>query len=131
MTKIGVGVGEEFPVEEPPKADASQTETAGPRGPHACGWNGTSRRHGWVHVTLSVLLKLAIIGFVAAAAVSLFTAHRFADGAYGYYPYPHHFFFPFFPILFLVLILFAFRRDPYWRHRHWHDHWHRDRGEGV
>jgi hypothetical protein len=54
-------------------------------------------------------------------------------GPYAYYPGWHgHFFFPFFPLLLVLLLIFAFRRRHYYGYcnfRHWHDEMHRERGE--
>jgi len=119
MAKIGVGVGEEFPVDEANKAEPPP-EGGGPR--HACGWGGGWGRLGWVHFTLFVLLRLAIIALVVGAAWSLFHPYPFAYGPYGYRPYPHHFFFPFFPVLLIALFaVFLLRRGHRHRWRHWHD----------
>ena len=112
MAKFGVGVGEEFPVDEP----APQTRDS----ERTCGSHGHWHRFGWLHFTLHVLFRLAIIALVIAAAVSLFLPHSYAP--YGYYPYPHRFFFPFFPILLIVLFFALARRRGgcYGMRRHWH-----------
>jgi hypothetical protein len=121
MAKFGVGVGEEFPVDEPSKKDAP-AETAGPG--RGCGWRADWGRLGWLHVTLAVLLRVAIIGLLIAVAWSLFHPYPYAYRPYGYHPYSHHFFFPFFPLLLIVLFAFAWRGGRYRRWRRWHDETH-------
>ena len=126
MAKFGVGVGEEFPVDEPAKS-----ETPNSKGSGRCGWRGHHRNHrfGWLHFGLHVVFRLAIIGLVIAAAVSLFEPHHFADSPHGY-PYHHHMlFFPF--LLIGLLLLFAFRRHHHHWHRHWHDEPRGPDGEGA
>jgi uncharacterized membrane protein len=122
MAKFGVGVGEEFPVDEPPQGEPNPRNSE-----RSCGWHRHDHggRFGWLHVTLHVLFRLAIIALVIAAAWALFRPHNFAYAPYGFYPYHHHFFFPFFPVLLIALVFFFARR--HWRHHHhWHDH-HRGR----
>ena len=120
MAKFGVGVGEEFPVDEPAQPPQQSRE-------RYCGRHG--HRLGWLHLSLHVLFRVAIIVLVIAAAVSLFRPHPY--GPDGFHPYPHHFLFPFFPVLLIVLVLaFVRRRGFYRRRRHWHDEHRDDRGEG-
>lgn len=120
MAKFGIGVGEDFPAGDPPP-DPTQSDP-----PH--------RRRGW-HIALHIALRLALIALVIGAAVWLF--HGFG----GPYAGPHRYgFFPLFPLLLVVLLIFALRRRHYcgygWRMRylhdemrHWHDEMHRERGE--
>ena len=127
MSKLGVGVGEEFPAGEPP-ANLPDPE---PR-----------RRRFWWPFALHVLVRLAFVALVIGLIA--FAFHGFgAPYAYGPYAGWHgHFFFPFFPLLLLVFLIFALRRHHYcgyghrmWRWqddmRRWHDEMHRDRGERV
>ena len=127
MSKLGVGVGEEFPVEdarpnEPPPPPADDEE----------------RRRRWRRFRFfHFLAHLALIGLVVAGIVWLFRprTYLYPDPyllPYGFYPYPHHFFFPFFPVLFVVLLLALFwrRRGCHVRYRHWHGPRER-RGEEV
>jgi hypothetical protein len=127
MAKFGVGVGEEFPVDEPSK---TEPQTQGPERP--CGPCGFGYRSGGRHFT-HVLFRVAIIALVIAGIASLFRPHfyPYAYGPYGYYPYPHHFFFfPFFPVLLIGLfILFAWRGGRHRRWRRWHDEHRGPRGE--
>jgi hypothetical protein len=132
MAKYGIGVGEEFPVSDPPPPPSPPNP---PDDDH-------HRHRGW-HIALHVITKIALFALVVGALVWLFQPHGVHGyfGPYAYYP-AHHFFFPFFPILLLVLFLsFAFRRHRYWGHHHpygygcdggwrrWHDEMHRERGE--
>ena len=122
MSKIGIGVGEEFPVE-----DAKTPPTPPPEEPeNDDGERRHWRRHRWLHI----LTRIAFIGLVIAAIVWMFTPNYFLPGPYAqvppyrFYPYPHFFFFPFFPILLIALFAFAWRRRGCYRshyHRHWHD----------
>ena len=126
MAKFGVGVGEEFPVDEPA---ASPPPAAAE---HACGRHGHNTRLRWLHLTLHVLFKVAVIALVIAAAVSLLRPHDVAIPPNEFSPYHHHGFFPFFPVLLIVLLVFALRRGGrYRRWRHWHDSPRRDGGEEV
>src|SRR5215831_8168445 len=98
MTKFGVGVGEEFPVEdakpaEPPPPDEGAEQR----------WRRW-RRHGFFHF----LARLALIALVVAAIVWLSgpRVYVYPDPyllPYGPYPYARHFFFPFFPLLLVGL----------------------------
>ena len=125
MAKFGVGVGEEFPVDEPASPPPAGAE-------RACGRHGHGRRFGWLHLTLHVLFRVAVIALVIAAAVSLLRPHDGGISPNGFYPYHHHGFFPFFPVLLIVLLVFALARGGrYRRWRHWHDSPRRDGGEEV
>ena len=72
--------------------------------------------------------RVAVIALIISAIVWLFRApHFYPYAADAVRPYPHHFFFPFFPIL-LVLLLFAVlrrRHGCYGMRHHWHHHEHR------
>jgi hypothetical protein len=126
MPKIGIGVGEEFPAQEPPP------HTSEPEKPHRHGrWNIAGRI---ILKIAFVVLAISLIGWLFHAFAGPFAWHGpYAYGPYGYHPGWHgHFFFPFFPILLVLLLTFAFRR----RHhgygcsmRRWHDEMHRERGE--
>jgi hypothetical protein len=133
MAKIGVGVGEEFPVDDaqPPKSPPPGEPP--PREP----WH---HRGGW-HFALHVLARVALIALLIGGIAWLFSGHGFhgyAYGPYAFHPMYHRgFFFPFFPVLLIVLLVgFAFRRHHYYGPgcygygmRRWHDEMHRDRGE--
>src|SRR5256885_2138761 len=119
MSKIGIGVGEEFPVDDaktppPPPPEESEGDD---------GQRRYWRRHHWLHI----LTRVALIAFVIAAIVWMFTPHYFFPGPYAgvppyrFYPYPHFFFFPFFPILLVAFFAFAWRRRGCYRHHHHHD----------
>src|SRR5437660_1103341 len=103
MSKFGVGVGEEFPVE-----DAKPPQSGGPEQPER-------RRHWRGHHLLHVLTRLALIALMISAIAWLFRPHYafYPDPYFPYaaYGYPHHFFFPFFPVLLVAILLaFAWRR---------------------
>jgi hypothetical protein len=126
MAKYGIGVGEEFPVDEPnnppPPEDDDERRKMRRR------W----RRHHFLHL----LTRIALIALVITGIAWLFRPHYFSPGPYApyaFYPYPHHFFFPFFPVLLIgLLIAFAWRRGGcYGMRHHWHDHPHDDRREGA
>lgn len=120
MAKFGIGVGEEFPAGDP--------------SPDRLPPDHRHRRGGW-HITLHIALRLAVIALVIGAFVWLF--HGFG----GPYAGPHRYgFFPFFPLLIIVLLIFALRRRHYCGHgwrmryrydemRYWHDQMHRERRE--
>jgi len=118
MAKFGIGVGEEFPAGEP-SPDAPPP--------------GHRHRHSGWHIALHIAARLAVIALVIGAAVWLF--HGFG----GPYPDGHRYgFFPFFPLLVIVLLIFALRRGRHcghrWRYRYdemryWHDQMHRERRE--
>jgi hypothetical protein len=128
MTKIGIGVGEEFPV------DDATTPPALPPGDSNDDDGG--RRHWRRRVLLHVLTRIAFISLVIAAIVWMFSPRYFYPGPYAnlppYYLHPHHFFFfPFFPILLIALFALAWRRRGcHGHHRHWHDE-RRQRSEGA
>lgn len=121
MSKIGIGVGEEFPVDD---AKAPPTPPPGDND-----GNEPERRYWRRRFFLHLLTRIAFIALVIAAIVWTFSPHYFYPGPYahlppyGYYPYPHHFFFPLFPILLIAFFAFAWRRRGcYGYHRHWGDH---------
>src|SRR5882762_5515378 len=121
MAKFGIGVGEEFPVDEaappnPPPPDDDERHRR--------------RRHGRWHSVLHLLTRVAVLALIVSAIVWMFRPHGFYAGPYApyaFHPYPHHFFFPFFPVLLIVaLIVFARRRHGcYGMRHHWHHHEHR------
>jgi cytochrome b subunit of formate dehydrogenase len=126
MTKIGIGVGEEFPVDEaappvPPENDDERRE----------------RRRRWRrHRILHLVTRVALIALIVSGIAWLLRPGFYTGpvGPYAFHPYTHHFFFPFFPILLIVLLFALVRRRHgcYGMHRHWHDHEHRgDRREEV
>jgi hypothetical protein len=127
MAKFGIGVGEEFPVD-----DAAARNPPPPKSPDAereCRYD--RRGHRMMHLFVWLAFTALIAVFLAWMFVPHGHMHGFA-GPYAFYPYHHHFFFPFFPVLLIVLLLgFAFRH----RHGCYGSHrWHggsRDRGEGV
>ena len=117
MAKFGIGVGEEFPVDEPPNPPPLDGDEEHKRRRH---W----RLHHWLHL----LTRVAVLALIVSAIVWLFRApHFYPYAADAVRPYPHHFFFPFFPILLIVLLIaFARRRHGcYGMRRHWHHHEHR------
>jgi hypothetical protein len=125
MAKLGIGVGEEFPVEE-----------AGPPSPPTPEDEGRRRRRWRRFYFLGLLTRLAVIALIVSALVWLFRprAQFYPDPyllPYGFYPYPHHFFFPFFPLLLVgLLIAILLRRRSCYGPRYWHDrhHWHGPNG---
>jgi hypothetical protein len=129
MTKIGIGVGEEFPV------DDATTPPAPPTG-HSNDDDGR-RRHWRRRFLLHILTRVAFIALVVAAIVWMFSPHYFYPGPYanlpGYYPRPHHFFFfPLFPILLIGFFALAWRRGGcHGHHRHWHGERPAHPGEGA
>jgi hypothetical protein len=118
MAKLGVGVGEEFPVDEAAPKDPSQTNESEPH----CG-RGWGHHHGRWHFAGHVLFRLAIVGLLIAGVMSFFVRHDIHDGFHGFHPYPHHFFFPFLAIALLAVLVFRRGRH----HRHWH-HGHAHNG---
>src|SRR3981081_1067961 len=119
MAKFGIGVGEEFPVDEPPNPPIPDDD------------DERRRRHHWrLHHWLHLLTRVAVIALIISAIVWLFRApHFYPYAADAVRPYPHHFFFPFFPIL-LIVLLIAFERPRHAHHRmrhHWHPHRNRGR----
>ena len=126
MAKYGVGVGEDFPVEEPKNPPPPEDDDE--RRKH---W-----RHRRRHYLLHVLTRVALIALIISAIAWLFRPQYFSPGPYApyaFYPYPHHFFFPFFPVLLItLLIVFAVRRGGcYGGRRHWHDGPRDDHREGA
>jgi hypothetical protein len=118
MSKIGIGVGEEFPVN-----DAKGPPTAPTGAPEGGNWG----RRYWRRrrFLLHVLTRIAFVALVISAMVWMFYPAPYAQlPPYGYYPYHRHFwFFPFFPIFLIAFFAFAWRRQGcYAHHHHWHDH---------
>lgn len=117
MAKFGIGVGEEFPV------DDAKTPPTPPPDP---GDDRRERRHHWRrHRFLHVLTRVALFALIVSAIAWLFRPHYFYGpyAPYAFHPYPHHVFFPFFPVLLIgLLVAFAWRRGGcYGMRRHWHD----------
>src|SRR5690242_18783361 len=102
MSKIGIGVGEEFTVEDPPPPPPPPSEEERERRERHWRW------HRWLHLAT----RLAFLALIVSGIVWLFAGPHYAmsDAAGAVRPYPHHFFFPFFPILLLLLFAFAWRR---------------------
>jgi hypothetical protein len=127
MTKYGIGVGNEFPVDEshnppPPENDDERWE----------------RRRRWHRYRFFRLLMWAgLITLIVCAIACPFQPHYFYPGPiapYTYYPYPYsyHFLFSFIPVLLVaVLIAFAWRRGGYCMRRHWRDESRDDRRAGA
>ena len=104
MAKIGVGVGEEFPVNEPPPH---------PPDPDRDAVLEARRRYWRSRHYLHIATRVAIIALIAAFIVWLFLPHADvappnAANAYPYYR--HFFFFPFFPLILILLFALAWRR---------------------
>jgi hypothetical protein len=117
MTKIGIGVGEEFPVDEPPPPPPPPTDEERNR----------RERHWRWHRRLHIATRVAFLALIVAAIFWMFGGNHYAatDAAGAVRPYPHHFFFPFFPIFLLLLFAFAWRRRGcYGGRSHWHHHHH-------
>ena len=115
MAKFGIGVGEEFPVDEPP-----------PRNPAESDADYAERRRYWrQHYYLHLATRLAVIALIVAFIVWMFIPPPMVtvpDGAHAYYGYHRHFF-PF-PLLFILLFVLAWRAIGHRRwhhHHHWHD----------
>ena len=112
MAKFGIGVGEEFPVNEPPARGPSESEA-----------DYAERRRYWrQHYWLHVATRVAVIALIVAFIVWMFIPHPMPvipEGARGYYGYRHHFF-PF-PLLMILLFALAWRALA---HRRWHHHHH-------
>jgi hypothetical protein len=118
MAKFGIGVGEEFPVDEPPNPPPPDDDEERRR-----------RRHWRWHFVLHLLTRVALLALIISAIVWLFRApHFYPYAADAFHPYPYHFFFPIFPVLLIVLLIaFARRhRGCYGMRRHWH---HEHRGD--
>lgn len=114
MAKFGIGVGEEFPVDEaaPARPDDDEERKRGRQ------W----RLHHWLHL----LTRVALIALIVSAIVWLFRPRGFYPGPYAPYAvhlYPYHFLFPIFPVLLIVLLIAFARRHHgcYGGRRHWHD----------
>ena len=125
MAKFGIGVGEEFPVDE-----AAPSESAGDpdgSGRH-CGRGRHLHGHGRWHFAWHVLFRLALLALLIGAIMSFFGGDYDHGHLRGFYPYPHHFFFP--VLLVALLLAFAWRRGR-WHHRHWHDTPRGDGREGT
>ena len=120
MAKFGIGVGEEFPVEEPQRKPEESEEALAER-----------RRYWRRHQMLHLATRIAVIALILAAIVWMFVPHPYAAGPYAPYGYGYHrhFFFPFFPLLLFFVIAMAWRRGGCWRGRHWH-HGHRGGRDG-
>ena len=126
MTKFGIGVGEDFPVDEPNNPPPPEDDDE----------RRKMRRHWRRHHSLHVLTRIALIALVITGIAWLFRPHYFSAGPYApyaFYPYPHHFYFPFFPVLLIaVLLAFAWRRGHcHGMRHHWHEHPRDDRREGA
>lgn len=132
MAKFGIGVGEEFPVDDAAPRNSSASQSENPDNEHRGHWRG----HRFLHLATRLAFLALIVAFIVWMFVPHGHMHGFA-GPYAFYPYHHHFFFPFFPVLLLVLLLgFAFRHRHFCHGSHrWHrGHRHnepRDRGEGA
>src|ERR1700704_2397222 len=72
MAKFGIGVGEEFPVDEPPNPPPPDNDEERGRRRH---W----RLHHWLHL----LTRVAVLALIVSAIVWLFRAPHF-------YPYSAH-----------------------------------------
>jgi nitrate reductase NapE component len=85
VSKIGIGIGEDFPVE-----DAKTPPIPPPDGP---GSDDARRRHWRWHFFLHLVTRIAFIALIIAAIVWMFSLHYFSPGPYahlppyGYYPY--------------------------------------------
>lgn len=114
MAKFGIGVGEEFPVDEPPARNPSESDA-----------DYAERRHYWRrHYYLHLATRLAVIALIIAFIVWMFVPHptyTVPAGAPAYYGYHHHFF-PF-PLLMILLFALAWRALAH-RRGHHHHHWH-------
>ena len=124
MSKFGIGVGEEFPAGDPPPNNLE------PIRPH---------RHNAWHFAFHITARVAFLALLIGA---LFWAFHSFGGPYPAAARWHAHFFPFFPILLLLVLLFVGRRRHYlgygcgygrrrWHDemRYWHEEMHRDRGE--
>jgi hypothetical protein len=122
MSKFGVGVGEDFPVDEPPSPRPESEEERAQRLRH--------RRH---HHMLHIATRIAFLALIVAFIVWMFVPHPYTAGPAGYGPYGYgfhrHVFFPFFPLLLIFVLAMAWRRRCYGPYRHWHEHRHYDRRE--
>jgi hypothetical protein len=124
MAKFGIGVGEEFPVDDPP-----------PRSPNESDADRAERRRYWrQHHYLHLATRLAVIALIVAFIVWMFIPHATYTVPAGAPRYYRHFFFPF-PLLLILLFVLAWRalghRRGHHHHHHLHDerHFRRDREE--
>jgi hypothetical protein len=114
MAKLGVGVGEEFPIGEPPRKTPEETEQE----------RAQRRRHWRQHHVLGLITRIAAIALIVSLIVWMFVPHghvAVADGPRDFYHYGHHYFFPF-PLLLILLFVLAWRGFVRHGHRHWHRH---------
>ena len=116
MSKFGICVGEEFPID-----DAAPRPPSEPDGETHC------RRGRW-HRVFHWAARLTFLALMVSAIVWLLRPREFdgVHGPYMFHPGHHHVVFPF--LLLALLFLVAWRRG-----RHHHHHWHRHphRGEGA
>ncbi len=115
MAKYGIGVGEEFPVDEPPQRQPT---------PESEEMLAERRRRMKHHHILHVATRLAVIALIVSFIVWMFMPHPIAIGAAAPagYAFHRHFFFPFFPLLLIFVLAMAWRRRGCHRHSyHWHD----------
>jgi hypothetical protein len=118
MAKFGIGVGEEFPVDEPANPPPPDDDEEHRRRRH---W----RLHHWLHL----LTRVAVLALIVSAIVWMFRApHFYPYAADAVRPYPHHFFFRSFRSLLIVPDRSRWRRHGccYGMRRHWH---HEHRGD--
>ena len=127
MAKFGIGVGEEFPV------DDAKTPNPPPSDPDDQGRK--MRRHWRRHRVLHFVTRVALFALIVSGIAWLFRPHYFYGpyAPYAFHPYAHHVFFPFVPVLLIAVFLaFAWRRHGcYGMRRHWHDEHGGNNGEGA
>src|SRR5258706_14212040 len=109
MAKFGIGVGEEFPVDEaaPPNPPPPDNDEERKR----------RRRHWRLHWVMHLLTRVALIALIVSGIVWLVRPQSFHSGPYApyaFYPYPQHFIFPLFPILLILLLFAVLRRRQGW-----------------
>ncbi|HEY5237946.1 MAG TPA: hypothetical protein VIJ62_06145 [Rhizomicrobium sp.] len=128
MSKYGIGVGEEFPVDESPNSPPENINEARMRS-----------RYRRSHHFYRLLARIALITLVISMIACLFGPHYYYPDSFvtyrsypnPYFVYPHHFFFPLFSMLLVaILIAFVWRCGSYSRRR-WHDEARDDRAEGA
>jgi len=113
MAKFGIGVCEEFPVDEPPRRSPSETDA-----------DYAERRRYWrQHYWLHVATRIAVIALIVAFIVWMFIPHPVAPIPAGANGFHRHFFFPF-PLLMILLFVLAWRALGHRRWHHHHHHWH-------